>query len=64
MNAPPPSADADGGGLMAITDAPKIITGRFGYADSHTLARYEATGGYARPAQGADHVARSGDRPR
>ncbi len=29
-----------------ITDAPKIITSRFGYADSHTLARYEATGGY------------------
>jgi NADH-quinone oxidoreductase subunit F len=32
---------------MAITDAPKIITGRFGYDDSFTLARYEATGGYA-----------------
>jgi len=31
---------------MAITDAPKIITGRFGYDDSYTLARYEATGGY------------------
>lgn len=31
---------------MAITDAPKIITGRFHYDDSHTLARYEATGGY------------------
>src|SRR6478752_2550839 len=29
-----------------ITDAPKIITSRLGYADSHTLARYEATGGY------------------
>ena len=38
---------------MAITDAPKIITGRFGYDDSHTLARYEATGGYQAPAQGA-----------
>ncbi|MCU0269680.1 MAG: NADH-quinone oxidoreductase subunit NuoF [Acidimicrobiales bacterium] len=25
---------------------PQIITGRFGYEDSHTLARYEATGGY------------------
>jgi NADH-quinone oxidoreductase subunit F len=31
---------------MAITDRPKIITARFGYDDSHTLARYEATGGY------------------
>jgi NADH-quinone oxidoreductase subunit F len=31
---------------MTITDAPKIITGRFGFDDSHTLARYEATGGY------------------
>jgi NADH-quinone oxidoreductase subunit F len=28
------------------TDLPKIITGRFGYDDSHTLARYEATDGY------------------
>jgi NADH-quinone oxidoreductase subunit F len=31
---------------MVVTDAPKIITGRFGYDDSHTLERYEATGGY------------------
>jgi NADH-quinone oxidoreductase subunit F len=31
---------------MAITDAPKIITGRFGHDDSHTLTRYVATGGY------------------
>src|SRR5215831_13717481 len=31
---------------MAITDSPRIITGRFGYDDSHTLARYQATGGY------------------
>ena len=31
---------------MTITDAPKIITGRFGFDDSHTLERYEATGGY------------------
>ncbi|MGI8709635.1 MAG: NADH-quinone oxidoreductase subunit NuoF [Acidimicrobiales bacterium] len=31
---------------MAVTDAPKIITSRFGYDDSHTLARYEATDGY------------------
>ncbi|HEX2576046.1 MAG TPA: NADH-quinone oxidoreductase subunit NuoF [Aquihabitans sp.] len=31
---------------MAVTDAPKIITSRFQYDDSHTLARYEATGGY------------------
>ncbi|CAN5563357.1 NADH-quinone oxidoreductase subunit NuoF [soil metagenome] len=30
-----------------ITDAPKIITSRFGYDDSHTLDRYEATDGYA-----------------
>jgi NADH-quinone oxidoreductase subunit F len=29
-----------------ITDAPRIITSRFDKADSHTLAGYEATGGY------------------
>ena len=33
-------------GLMAITDAPKIITSRLGYEDAHTLERYLATGGY------------------
>lgn len=32
---------------MTITDGPKIITSRFGYDDSHTIERYEATGGYA-----------------
>jgi NADH-quinone oxidoreductase subunit F len=31
---------------MAITDAPKIVTARLGYEDSHTLERYLATGGY------------------
>ena len=31
---------------MAITEAPKIITSRLPYADSHTLERYLATGGY------------------
>ncbi|HEY2214337.1 MAG TPA: NADH-quinone oxidoreductase subunit NuoF, partial [Acidimicrobiales bacterium] len=31
---------------MAITDAPKIVTARMGHDDSHTLARYLATGGY------------------
>jgi NADH-quinone oxidoreductase subunit F len=31
---------------MAITDAPKIITSRFGHDDSHTLTRYVSTGGY------------------
>ena len=31
---------------MAISDVPLIITSRFEYDDSHTLARYEATGGY------------------
>jgi NADH-quinone oxidoreductase subunit F len=31
---------------MAVTDAPKIITYRFDFDDAHTLARYEATGGY------------------
>jgi NADH-quinone oxidoreductase subunit F len=31
---------------MAVRDVPQIITSRFGYDDSHTLARYEATGGY------------------
>src|SRR3954451_2680017 len=29
-----------------ITDSPEIITSRLEYDDSHTLARYEATGGY------------------
>jgi NADH-quinone oxidoreductase subunit F len=29
-----------------ITDAPPIITTRFGYDDSHTLERYRETGGY------------------
>jgi NADH-quinone oxidoreductase subunit F len=29
-----------------ITDAPRIVTSRIGLADSHTLARYRATGGY------------------
>ena len=29
-----------------ITDPPKITTARFEYDDSHTLTRYEATGGY------------------
>jgi NADH-quinone oxidoreductase subunit F len=32
---------------MTIRDVPKIITSRFGYDDSHTIERYEATGGYA-----------------
>ena len=31
---------------MTVTDAPRIITSRFGYDDSYTLQRYEATGGY------------------
>ena len=31
---------------MTITDAPKIISGRFGYDDSYTLTRYASTGGY------------------
>ncbi len=31
---------------MAITDAPRIVTARLGYDDSHTLERYLATGGY------------------
>jgi NADH-quinone oxidoreductase subunit F len=32
---------------MALTDAPRIITSRLGYADSFTLERYLATGGYS-----------------
>ena len=32
--------------VMAVTDAPKIVTARLEYADSHTLERYLATGGY------------------
>ena len=32
---------------MAVTSTPPIVTSRFGYADSHTLERYLATGGYA-----------------
>jgi NADH-quinone oxidoreductase subunit F len=31
---------------VAVTEAPKIITGRLGYPDSHTLERSLATGGY------------------
>jgi NADH-quinone oxidoreductase subunit F len=31
---------------MAVTDAPRIVTARLGYDDSHTLERYLATGGY------------------
>ncbi|MBI2705836.1 MAG: NADH-quinone oxidoreductase subunit NuoF [Actinobacteria bacterium] len=32
---------------MTITDAPKILTARLDrYADAHTIARYEETGGY------------------
>jgi NADH-quinone oxidoreductase subunit F len=31
---------------MAAGTAPQIVTGRFSYDDSHTLSRYEATGGY------------------
>ena len=32
--------------VVTVTDAPKIITSRFEFDDSHTMARYEATGGY------------------
>jgi NADH-quinone oxidoreductase subunit F len=35
-----------GGAVVTITDAPRLITARFQYDDSHTLTRYEATGGY------------------
>ena len=31
---------------MVITQAPRIVTSRLGYDDSHTLERYLATGGY------------------
>ena len=31
---------------MAITEAPRIVTSRLGYEDSHTIDRYLATGGY------------------
>ncbi len=31
---------------MTITDAPKIVSSRFGFGDSHTLERFLATGGY------------------
>ena len=47
---------------MAVTDAPKIITGRFGYDDSHTLERYEATGGYEALRKAAHHGAGRGGR--
>ena len=40
------AAGRRGEGLMAITDAPKIITARLGYDDSFTLERFLATGGY------------------
>ena len=38
--------DGRGARLMAITDAPRIVTSRSSYDDSHTLERYLATGGY------------------
>ncbi|MCK4176920.1 NADH-quinone oxidoreductase subunit NuoF [Aciditerrimonas ferrireducens] len=31
---------------MTVTEAPRIVTSRMGYEDSHTLARFLATGGY------------------
>src|SRR6202034_3373585 len=31
---------------MAVTDVPRIVTARLAHADSHTLERYLATGGY------------------
>ena len=31
---------------MTVTDAPRIVTSRLGFDDSHTLERYLATGGY------------------
>jgi NADH-quinone oxidoreductase subunit F len=31
---------------MAIRDVPRILTSRFGFEDSHTIKRYEDTGGY------------------
>jgi NADH-quinone oxidoreductase subunit F len=31
---------------MTLTEAPKIVTSRIGFEDSHTLDRYLATGGY------------------
>ena len=47
---------------MPLTDAPRIVTPRLGHADSHTLERYLATGGYDGPAQGPDHDAGRGGR--
>ena len=32
---------------MPVTEAPRIVTARLDHADSHTLDRYLATGGYA-----------------
>ncbi len=31
---------------MTVTEAPRIVTSRLGFEDSHTLERYLATGGY------------------
>ena len=31
---------------MTITEAPRIVTSRLGFEDSHTIERYLATGGY------------------
>jgi NADH-quinone oxidoreductase subunit F len=31
---------------VTVTAAPRVVTSRLGYGDSHTLARYLATGGY------------------
>src|SRR3546814_9476420 len=62
--APPPRHRSRDEQLMAVTDAPKIITARFDHDDSHTIDRYLATGGYTglraalgmAPTEVGDHV--------
>ena len=47
------------GDVMAVTEAPRIVTSRLEYEDSHTLERYLATGGYEGLRKALTHVARS-----
>ena len=39
---------------------PKLVTSRFGYEDSHTLARFEATGGWVAAAPASQPASSGG----
>src|SRR5881394_103209 len=46
MPSPLPCPKPSRGAAVTITDAPKIVTRRLSYPDSHTMSRYLATDGY------------------